>query len=44
MSFNVCYSSRIEDLAEKLVEELRAERRDPFESLKVVVANPNLGN
>lgn len=40
----IYYGSRIEDLAEKLVEELRAERKDPFKSLKVAVANPNLGN
>ena len=46
MSLNVCYGSRIEDLAEKLVEELKAERKakGPFEFLKVAVANPNLGN
>ena len=35
-----------EDLAEKLVAELKAERaaKGPFEFLKVAVANPNLGN
>ena len=38
--------SRIEDLAEKLVEEMKGERaaKGPFEFLNVAVANPNLGN
>ena len=44
MAINIYHSSRIEDLAEKLVDELKTERRDPFEFLKVAVANPNLGN
>lgn len=37
---------KVEDLAEKLVEELKAERaaKGAFEFLKVAVANPNLGN
>ena len=44
MSLKIYHGGRIEDLAEKLVEELRAERKDPFAFLKVAVANPNLGN
>ena len=42
----IYHSSRIEDLAEKLVEVLKEERatKGPFEFLKVAVANPNLGN
>ncbi len=46
MVINIYHSSRIEDLAEKLVGELTAERaaKGPFEFLKVAVANPNLGN
>ena len=42
----IYHGSRIEDLAEKLVGELKAERaaKGPFEFLKVAVANPNLGN
>ena len=46
MSLKIIDGSRIEDLAEKLVEELRAARKakGPFEFLKVAVANPNLGN
>lgn len=42
----IYHDSRIEDLAEKLVGELTAERKakGSFESLKVAVANPNLGN
>ncbi len=50
MPLKIYYGSRIEDLAEKLVDELKTERKlacaakRPFESLKVVVANPNLGN
>lgn len=46
MSLKILYSDRIEDLAEKLVAELKAERaaKGPFEFLKVAVANPNLGN
>ena len=46
MALNLCYGSRIEDLAKKLVEELKAERKakGPFEFLKVTVGNPNLGN
>lgn len=46
MSLKIHRRSRIEDLAEKLVGELTAERRakGQFEFLKVAVANPNLGN
>ena len=46
MSLKIYHGSRIEDLAEKLVGELKAERKakGPFEFLKVAVANPNLGN
>ena len=46
MSLKIYHCSRIEDLAEKLVGELTAERaaKGPFEFLKVAVANPNLGN
>ena len=43
MSLKINHGSRIEDLAEKLVEELRTERKNPFEFMKVAVANPNLG-
>ena len=46
MSLKIYHRSRIEDLAEKLVEELGKERTPErrFEFLKVAVANPNLGN
>ena len=46
MSLKIYHSSRIEDLSDRLVEELKAERqaKGPFEFLKVAVANPNLGN
>ena len=46
MSLKTYHGGRIEDLAEKLVEELGKERaaKGPFEFLKVAVANPNLGN
>ncbi len=46
MSLKIYNGSRIEDLAAKLVEELKAERKakGAFEFLKVAVANPNLGN
>ena len=46
MSLKIYHGSRIEDLAEKLVGELTAERaaKGPFEFLNVAVANPNLGN
>ena len=46
MALKIYHGSRIEDLAEKLVGELTAERaaKGPFEFLKVAVANPNLGN
>lgn len=46
MSLKIYHGSRIEDLAEKLVGELAAERKvkGPFDFLKVAVANPNLGN
>ena len=49
MALKIYNSSRIEDLAEELVEELREERaaKGPngrFDFLKVAVANPNLGN
>ena len=46
MSLKIYHGSRIEDLAEKLVEEMKGERKakGPFEFLKVAVANPNLGN
>lgn len=42
----IYHGSRIENLAEKLVGELKAERaaNGPFEFLNVAVANPNLGN
>ena len=45
----IYYGSRIEDLAEKLVEALKTERKlacaakRPLEFLKVAVANMNLG-
>ena len=46
MSLKIYTGSRIEDLAEKLVGELKAERaaKGPFEFLNVAVANPNLSN
>ena len=50
MSLKIYHGSRIEDLAEKLVAELKTERKlacaakRPLEFLKVAVANPNLGN
>jgi len=48
MSLKIYYGRRIEDLAEYLKERLLEERcgedADPFEFLKVAVANPNLGN
>ena len=46
MSLKIYHDSQIENLAEKLVEELKAERqaKGPFGFLKVAVANPNLGN
>ena len=47
MSLKIYHGSRLEDLAEMLVEHLREERaevRRPFEFLKVAVANPKLGN
>ena len=46
MSLKIYCGSRIEDLAGKLVVELKAERaaKGPFEFLNVAVANPNLGN
>ena len=47
MSLKIYHGSRIEDLAEMLVEDLREERtevRRPFEFLNVAAANPNLGN
>ena len=46
MSLKIYHGSRIEDLAEKLVGELKAERaaKGPFEFLNIAVANPNLGN
>ena len=46
MSLKISNVSRIEDLAEKLVEELKAERKakGPFELLEVAEANSNLGN
>lgn len=47
MALKCCTGSRIEDLADKLVEELKSERaagKNPFDFLKVAVANPNLGN
>ena len=46
MSLQIIDAVRIEDLTEKLVAELKAEReaKGPFEFLKVAVANPNLGN
>ena len=40
----IYHGSRIEDLAEKLVEELKTERKDPFEFLKVAVAGVDKGN
>ena len=48
MSLKIYYGSRIEDLAEHLKERLLEKRSgedaDPFEFMKVAVANPNLGN
>lgn len=46
MPLKIYHGSRVEDLAEKLVGELTAERRakGPFEFLNVTVANPKLGN
>lgn len=46
MQIEIIQSDCIEDLAGKLVAEVRAERaaKGPFEFLKVAVANPNLGN
>lgn len=46
MSLEIYHGSRIEDRAEKSVEELKVERKakGPFEFLQVAVANPNLGN
>ena len=46
MSLKIYHSSRIEDLAEKLVGDLKTERaaKGPFEFLNFAVANPNLGN
>ena len=46
MSLKIFHGSWIEDLAEKLVGELTAERaaKAAFEFLNVAVANPNLGN
>ena len=46
MFLKIYHGSRIEDLAEKQVGELKAERaaKGPFEFLKVAVAHPNLGN
>ena len=46
MSLKIYHGSGVEDLAEKLVGELTAERaaKLPFEFLKVAVANPNLSN
>ena len=46
MSLQVIVNARIEDLAEKLLDELKTERaaKGPFEFLNVAVANPNLGN
>ena len=45
MPLKIYHGCRIEDQAEKLVEELKAARqaKGPFEFLKVAVANPNLG-
>ena len=46
MALKIYHGSRIEDLAEKLVDEFGKERKakGPFAFLKVAVANPNLGN
>ena len=46
MSLKIFHGSRIEDLAENLVEEMKGERatKGAFEFLNVAVANPNLGN
>ena len=46
MPLKIYNGSRIEDLAEKLVGELAADRaaKGPFEFLNVAVAHPNLGN
>ena len=46
MSLQIIDAVRIEDRAEELVVELKADReaKGPFEYLKVAVANPNLGN
>ena len=44
MSLKIYYGSQIEDLAGKLVEELRTERKEPFEFLKVAVAGVDKGN
>ena len=46
MSLKIYHGIRIEDLAEKLVGELTAERaaKGQFEFLNVAVAHPNLGN
>ena len=46
MPLKILCGDRVEDLAARLVAELKAERaaKGPFEFLKVAVANPNLGN
>lgn len=46
MFLKIYHGSRIEDLAGKLVGELKSERaaKGPFEFLKVAVTNLNLGN
>ena len=46
MSLKIIDGSRVEDLAEGLKKELKTERaaKGAFETLKVAVANPNLGN
>ena len=46
MALRIYAGNQIEDLAEELVAELKADReaKGPFEFLKVAVANPNLGN
>ncbi|MBQ3289089.1 MAG: hypothetical protein IJH50_06730 [Kiritimatiellae bacterium] len=46
MSLKIYNGSQVEDLAEKLTAELKAERKakGPFEFLKVAAANPNLSN
>lgn len=48
MSLKIYHGIRIEDLAEKLVEEPKVEYaagwKDPYKFLKVAVAKPNLGN